>query len=355
MSTRFIPEENLVRLLDHLQDRGRVFMAETVEETGKITFRVRQEGDGFTYTGFRATQSLKPFLFAAKEKVAEYPLPSGTETLPTVEHVSVVGAAACDLVALRTLDAVFISEDFTDCFYDARRANTLIISVECTEPRDTCFCTLLGNKPYAESGYDLNLAKAEGGLIVETGSEKGESIVQKQSGLFRDATAEMLAARDKARRVALEKVQAINRDAAVSRSRREILENAPEDPEWYPHVKTCIECAACLFCCPTCHCFLLYDQQGAENFERLKVWDACVYAGYSRMAGGGTPRPFLVERFRHRYVHKFDQIVERYGIEGCSGCGRCIEACPGNIDMRTVLKALDSMGSAQKAAQNVTA
>ncbi|MCK5557195.1 MAG: 4Fe-4S dicluster domain-containing protein, partial [Candidatus Hydrogenedentes bacterium] len=103
--------------------------------------------------------------------------------------------------------------------------------------------------------------------------------------------------------------------------------------------------------CPTCHCFLLYDQKGQENFERLKVWDACVYAGYSRMAGGGTPRPFLVERFRHRYVHKFDQIVERHGIEGCSGCGRCIEACPGNIDMRKVFKALDSMGSAQKATE----
>jgi ferredoxin len=291
----------------------------------------------------------------AKEKVAEYPLPVGSETLPTVKPVTVVGAAACDLTALKTLDAVFISDDEPDCFYAERRENTLIISMECTEPRDTCFCTLLGNKPYAESGFDMNLAKAEGGFVLETGSEKGESIVNEQSGLFREATPEMIAARDKARQASLQKVQEVNRTLELSKGRQEILKEAPESPEWYPHVKTCIECAACLFTCPTCHCFLLYDQAGMEKYERLKAWDGCVYAGYSRMAGGGTPRALLVERFRHRYAHKFDQIVDRYGIEGCSGCGRCIEACPGNIDMREVFKALDSAGSALKAVQGAGA
>ena len=128
---------------------------------------------------------------------------------------------------------------------------------------------------------------------------------------------------------------------------------APEDPEWYPHVKTCVECAACLFSCPTCHCFLLYDQKGERAFERTKVWDGCIYAGYSRMAGGGTPRAFVAERFRHRFVHKYDQIVDRYGMEGCSGCGRCIEACPGLIDFRKVFKALDSMGANPKVARGV--
>jgi len=330
-------------------------MAGPVEESDTVTLRLRRENQPFKYAGFRATQSLKPFLFVAKEKVAEYPLPVGSETLPAVEPVTVVGAAACDLTALKTLDAVFMSEEETDCFYAERRENTLTISMECTEPRDTCFCTMLGNKPYADGGFDMNLAKAEGGFVMETGSEKGESIVNEQSGLFREATSEMIAARDKAREASLQKVREINRRFELSRGRQEILKEAPENPDWYRHVKTCIECAACLFTCPTCHCFLLYDQRGADKFERLKVWDGCVYAGYSRMAGGGTPRALLVERFRHRYTHKFDQIVDRYGIEGCSGCGRCIEACPGKIDMREVFKALESMGSALKAAQGAGA
>jgi len=355
MSTYFVSESDFVRLLDHLQEQSRVYVAQPVEESDTMVFRLREEGEQFTYTGFRATQSLKPFLFAAKEKVAGYPLPLGSETLPEVAPLTIVGAAACDLVALRTLDAVFISEDFTDIFYAERRANTLIVSIECTEPRDTCCCTLLGNKPYAEDGFDLNLAKVEGGFFVETGSEKGEKVVDEQNTLFSNATDGMLAARDSARDAATRKVQEINREVELSTSRQEILKRAPESPEWHPHVRTCVECAACLFSCPTCHCFLLHDRKADQAFERTKAWDVCIYAGYSRMAGGGTPRPFVVERFRHRFVHKYDQIVDRYGIEGCSGCGRCIEACPGLIDFRKVFKALESMGSSSKVEQGVGA
>jgi ferredoxin len=355
MSTHFISEENFVRLLDHLQEQSRVYVAQPVEESETMVFRLREEGEPFAYTGFRATQSLKPFLFAAKEKVAEYPLPLGCETLPETVPLTVVGAAACDLAALRTLDAVFMSEDVSDIFYAERRAKTLIISMECTEPRDTCCCTLLGNKPYAEDGFDLNLAKAEGGFVVKTGSDKGQKVVDDSNILFSNATEGMLAARESARDAATRKVQEINRDVELSRSRQEVLKRAPENREWYPHVRTCVECAACLFSCPTCHCFLLHDRQGDRAFERTKVWDGCIYAGYSRMAGGGTPRPLVVERFRHRFVHKYDQILERYGIEGCSGCGRCIEACPGLIDFRKVFKALESMGSSSKVEQGASA
>ncbi|HEC83419.1 MAG TPA: hypothetical protein ENI46_02895, partial [Firmicutes bacterium] len=45
-----------------------------------------------------------------------------------------------------------------------------------------------------------------------------------------------------------------------------------------------------------------------------------------------------VERFRHRYYHKLDYFPKTYGFEACTGCGRCIVACPGKIDMRKVLK-----------------
>jgi heterodisulfide reductase subunit C len=225
----------------------------------------------------------------------------------------------------------------------------VIISADCTDPYETCCCTLLGNKPHVESGYDLNISKVEGGFIVEPGSEFGKKLLQEHSSLFRTATAEMISARAATRDATTRKVEAINREMGLTRRRQEIIRSAPGDPAWYPHVRTCVECAACLFSCPTCHCFLLYDQKGRQAFERAKAWDVCIYAGYSRMAGGGSPRPFVVERFRHRFRHKYDQIVERYGMEGCSGCGRCIEGCPGLIDFRKVFRALDRMKPAQTA------
>jgi len=111
-----------------------------------------------------------------------------------------------------------------------------------------------------------------------------------------------------------------------------------EDSTWARNVETCVECGACLFICPTCQCFLLYDQKAGDRFKRLKMWDSCVYKNFARVAGDANPREGLIDRFRHRYYHKLDYFPKTYGFEGCTGCGRCIVACPGEIDMRKVLK-----------------
>jgi predicted aldo/keto reductase-like oxidoreductase len=37
-------------------------------------------------------------------------------------------------------------------------------------------------------------------------------------------------------------------------------------------------------------------------------------------------------------MKKFDFFIDNLGIPACCGCGRCIEVCPGKIDIREVLK-----------------
>jgi len=51
----------------------------------------------------------------------------------------------------------------------------------------------------------------------------------------------------------------------------------------------------------------------------------------------------LGDRLRHRFMHKFAWFVDRYGIEMCVGCGRCIDAETGDVDLRRVLKRLNDM------------
>jgi Fe-S oxidoreductase len=46
----------------------------------------------------------------------------------------------------------------------------------------------------------------------------------------------------------------------------------------------------------------------------------------------------LESRVRNRFYDKFDRIYENYGFYGCTGCGRCIDGCMGDIDMRDILK-----------------
>jgi len=340
----FIDVSSFEKLLDNLSQEREVFVPQAVENSVHgifYSYEKRTPEKEFCYAGFRPSQSLKTFMFDGRMKVAEYP--SEEDTMPVSQPRAIVGAAACDIVSLKSLDAVFLQEEFTDIFYQQRRNDTLLISEDCTEPRETCFCTLAGDCPYSKEGFDLNLSKVEGGYLIEAGSEKGVEVMKQNASLFSPSSIGLLDERDKSRSRVTGKVEDINKEYVVSKNRRELLEIQRESEDWHEHVQNCIECGACLFSCPTCHCFILYDQAGdTSEFQRVKNWDVCVYAGFSKMAGGGTPRFGIMERFRHRYLHKFEYFPQNYDFEACTGCGRCIEGCMGKIDIRKVFKALDT-------------
>jgi hypothetical protein len=108
---------------------------------------------------------------------------------------------------------------------------------------------------------------------------------------------------------------------------------------WGDYAESCVECGACNFICCTCHCFLLADGFDSDGHAaRTKLWDACLYDGFARTAGGGTPRPFRAERLRNRFDKKFSYFPQVLGRYACDGCGRCTEACIANIDIRDVLR-----------------
>ena len=111
---------------------------------------------------------------------------------------------------------------------------------------------------------------------------------------------------------------------------------------WEDEAKTCVECGACNTICPTCHCFLLYDQKNEQQMRRLRIWDSCMIKDFARVAGGANPRAKLWMRLRNRFEKKFDFFPKVANIYACTGCGRCILSCPAKIDIRKVLKRLVS-------------
>jgi heterodisulfide reductase subunit C len=143
----------------------------------------------------------------------------------------------------------------------------------------------------------------------------------------------------KLREETTQKVEKQNEEFRFSQEHHDLVSGGWESDIWKKHVETCVECGACTHACPTCHCYFLDDITRAE-FVKLRGWDSCQYSGYAVTAGGGTPRPRLVERFRNRYLCKFKYLFDNYGMYGCTGCGRCIEGCQGQIDMRAALRDL---------------
>jgi len=291
----------------------------------------------------RSSLSPKGWLYPSLQSVGRY---GDGPTSPPAEAPApraIVGLRACELAALKYLDKMLLEGQFQEPVYQSRRKSAVLVSTDCAAAAPTCFCTSVGGLPFADDGYDVNLSPVEGGFIVDVASDRGRVWLASAGLECAAATAEQLAQRDRIRRAVAEAVEGQNRSAGLQAAQGQSL-GLPDDadPAWQRYAADCVECGACTNICPTCYCFYLYDQAlGPGLFERVRTWDSCLLGTYHRMAGTTpnmkpTPRPRLRSRLANRVLHKFNYAPAQCGLLGCVGCGRCIEACLGAIDIRQV-------------------
>jgi len=287
----------------------------------------------------RMCTPVKELLLPLRELAAAFPEPAEPRRM---KPFAVFGLKACDLRSMEILDKVFLEEGLEDPFYAARREAMFTITSDCGLPGESCFCNLFDGKPYAESGFDLNVSRVNDGFIIQAGSPKGSRFVFAHAELFGDVPDALLSERAKRREATAQKLaesqNALPLDVSVRAAMRAGYDSEVFDEE----ARTCVECQACTRVCPTCHCFYLYDTRQKDYFAKLKMWDSCMRIGYAGVAGGANPRNMLADRLRHRFMHKFVWFFDRYGIEMCVGCGRCLDAESGDVDMRRVLQKLNS-------------
>jgi sulfhydrogenase subunit beta (sulfur reductase) len=292
---------------------------------------------GFNVGGVRSPEPLKSFFFNARKQVAENY--DGNLLAGREKAICLVGVKACDLQGLRILDSVFSEGGYKDPYYTRERNRTLIISADCTNALDECFCLSLHGKPYPEDGFDLNLSDIGNGYVVETGSERGRDLI-KNSPLFSPALKEQKMKRENQRTAVSGKVRSniIEHNIPDWDNLKGVIGKNYKSGLWEEEAGTCVECGACNTICPTCHCFLLYDQLVEDRLGRFRIWDSCLIKDFATVAGGANPRAKLWMRLRNRFEKKFDFFPETTGDFACTGCGRCILACPGKIDIREVLR-----------------
>lgn len=285
----------------------------------------------------RAFEPLKAFFFKAKEIVAE----GFKSDIPhaAARPLAIIGVKSCDLKGFKTQDHLFKDHDYEDPFYIKARNENLVISADCTFAIETCFCAAMGIKPYPEEGFDINLSKINGGFVVTVGSDKGRGVVDKNSGFFEEVTERSVLDKAKIRgRVVKEVEENINVNNTPRQDRfRGIIEKNYGSDIWKDEASECVECGACNAICPTCHCFFLADQKSEARMARFRLWDSCMMKDFARVAGGANPRSRLWMRLRNRFEKKFDYFPKVTDVYACTGCGRCISACPAKIDIRKVL------------------
>jgi len=255
------------------------------------------------------------------------------ETLPVKEQV-VFGVKACDARGLSSLDAMFIDTAPADPYYAAQRKLTTVIGMKCKEMGETCFCTELGLSPDDPSGVDISLAEFEEGFDVQVMTQKGLDLLNR----YLQDGADFYIDRSP-----------LSGCTDATQPTRVVLPEAKtfpllfEDAMWDEVAERCLSCRICAYACPTCRCFDIRDEElpasaGERRFERIRCWDSCTRNAYRRTAGGHDPRAGKGERLRNRIYCKYYYFPRRYGQLSCTGCGRCIDLCPVNIDITEILR-----------------
>jgi len=278
---------------------------------------------------YRTIDPLRIYFYFPREKV--YPIE--TDNYKRL----IVGATACDLRALNLLDKALVKGDFTDPVYNDWRKSTYIISADCEEIADTCHCTLLNGKPYPDNNYDINLSSYEDNFVLQIGSKKGEELLEmlEKTGKTKEESEAVKERIEKNRSSVVEDLREQNKDFNYNEDYTQIRNVDPD--KWWEDQEECIGCGACTNICPTCYCMILNDESNQQEFIKVRSQDSCQLHGYSKVAAGDSPRPKMRDRFRNRYLCKFEYMKEDFDELGCVGCGRCIDSCAGEIDIREVM------------------
>lgn len=272
---------------------------------------------------------LKNFFLPIKENVTS----ENRGSLPTV----LIGAPNCDVLALAFLDQIYLDREYNDPAYGQRRERATIISSDCLSIQDHCHCTTYDVEPVGGKYSDLSVVLMEEQVILAVHTKKGEAFIEKLGVVLDSKPEDMLlnALQEKQRQVK-ELLKNQNQTLPGYEETGKLLESS-RNGLWKKYAADCVSCGACSAICPTCSCFLLIDRPG---FEKIRQLDTCQYPGFERVAGGEDALAKLGDRFQNRYMCKYVWKPTKYKLKACTGCGRCIETCIGQINKNELIKEL---------------
>lgn len=238
----------------------------------------------------------------------------------------VVVLRACDLNAVRRLDALYLENGRPDPFYQRLRSKMRFALVGCAQSQEDCFCVSMGSN--VATAYDLSFDRSADGDVyrVDVKAHDLRSPFAAEALREEDVTPAHVESNDVSVRVPEVVPTAIYRHEM-----------------WNEYTERCITCGRCNLVCPTCTCFTMQDTYYTDNGrvgERRRVMASCMIDGYTDVAGGGSYRKAAGDRMRFKVLHKVYDFRRRFGYDMCVGCGRCDTVCPEYISFSGCLNKL---------------
>ncbi|SDL19757.1 4Fe-4S dicluster domain-containing protein [Halarsenatibacter silvermanii] len=245
-----------------------------------------------------------------------------------------LGVRSCDVQGMKLYDDVFMEENFIDQFYQARRENSMLVGYSCLEPSRQSFCRQVEIDPADNDDAPAYLLKDDDTFYLRIDEEMADEAFLEAAEALDDAEEDWAGLTDK-RRQKLPENSEFSIDQELPYPEMEAFESV----DWENPTASCLGCGVCTFYCPTCFCFKFYW----EGLEKKRSWDSCMFSLFTAHASGHNPREEQDQRWRQRALHKFSYHPTHYdGSPGCVGCGRCVEKCPVNLDIRRVIHEVET-------------
>ena len=341
MSDKILKKSEIGLLLDRLRSAYRPYAP--AKQGTAVDWKPLDRAEDLCWAFGNTDMSPKEFFFPQTERLMHFNNdpedPKGRAMQAESERdfkQALIGIRPCDAKAFRILDRVFgKTESACDPYWQDKREKTLLIGLACKEPHPSCFCTSMQCGPHHREGLDVLMTDLDEQVLLTGLTDKGEALITE----FSDAPAEFLEQAEQQKQAAEKSIWAMaNLDNIASRDLLELYDAG----FWDRLNEPCLTCGTCTFFCPVCHCFDIQDETQGKYGHRIRNWDTCMSRLFTLHTSGHNPRVTQKDRVRQRFMHKFKYMpMKLEGAAGCVGCGRCIQRCPVNLDVREVI---DQMG-----------
>ncbi|MCF8062568.1 MAG: 4Fe-4S dicluster domain-containing protein [Deltaproteobacteria bacterium] len=347
MSAKIFSKDEWAGVLEGLKDAYEVYVP--VKEGDFHNFRPLKEGTRPSFE-FQNTRMSPKFLTEPQsERMFEYTLDKNQpdahilkEDEKEIPPRAVVGIRPCDAFAFQLVKRNFDTPRYKDPYWLKRYEATTFVGLGCNDPCETCFCASAGSGPFDRKGLDVLLYDLGDAYLAQPLTDKGEALLEKTDGGKEADEASWKKAQGLTRQVAGKGSRRVSTD----KLREKDVNALYEAPFWEDVAFSCINCGTCTFLCPTCWCFDIQDEVQMLPMvgDRMRNWDSCMFPLFTLHGSGHNPRSSKTERVRQRFMHKLKYYVDKYddGIQ-CVGCGRCVQFCPVNIDIREIAEKMNAL------------
>ncbi|MCU0607665.1 MAG: 4Fe-4S dicluster domain-containing protein, partial [Candidatus Edwardsbacteria bacterium] len=184
--------------------------------------------------------------------------------------------------------------------YVARREAAVFVSIACNTAGPKCFCVCTDSGPFLSKGYDVQLTDLGTHYLAETGTEKGEQFVAGHRQFFGPGREDDM---KKRRVLEVEAEKTFQEPVSFFAKAMRKLDRGAVKPAFWTKVANDVK---------------LSETEGA----RVRSWDTCDFAGFTREVSGHNPRATRADRRKRWFYHKISMdYLEKNPVIGWRGHG----------------------------------